>query len=112
MNENTICPRCNGTADECNRDCTCGHCGHHDCSGGCSPNSVLGYRRLFATAVEVGCPPVAHGDADLSRIRVTAPATLEEYDRLHAELEVKRAERKAKRDRIEGVVGLAGLGAL
>lgn len=68
--------------------------------------------RLFATAAELGAPPVAHGDADLSRIRVTAPATLEEYTRLHAELEATRAVRKAKHDRIEGVGDLGRLGAL
>lgn len=68
-------------------------------------------RRLFATAAELGVPPVAHGDADLSRIRVTTPATLAEYERLHAELEARRAERKAARDRIEGTGDLSRLGA-
>lgn len=69
-------------------------------------------RRLFATAAELGAPPVGHGDADLSRIRVTTPATLAEYHRLHAELEARRAERKAARDRIEGMGDLSRLGAL
>lgn len=58
--------------------------------------------RLFATAAELGVPPVSPRDADLSRIEFKAPATLEEYNRLHAELEAKHAERKARRDRIEG----------
>lgn len=60
--------------------------------------------RLFPSAAELGAPPVAHGDADLSRILVTVPATLEEYLRLHAELEAIRAERKAKRDLIDGAL--------
>lgn len=68
--------------------------------------------RLFRTAAELGVPPVSPRDADLSRIEVTAPATVEEYDRLHAELEEKHAERKAKRDRIEGAADLSRLGAL
>jgi hypothetical protein len=62
---------------------------------------------LFPTAAELGVPPVAFLDGDVSRIEVTVPASIEEYERLHAQLEAKRT---AKRKRVEGSV--AGLGTL
>lgn len=60
---------------------------------------------LFPTAVELGVPPVNPADGDLSRIRVLDRDSPEGQEELH-----KRAERKAKRDLVEGSV--ARLGAL
>lgn len=54
---------------------------------------------LFPAGAELGVPPVSPMDADLSRIRVSAPETMEEYERLHAEMERARAERKAATER-------------
>ena len=65
-------------------------------------------RRLFATAAELGVPPVPSRDADLSRIRVLDRDSPEGQEELR-----KRAERRAKQDRIQGTVsGLSGLGSL
>ena len=66
-------------------------------------------RPLFATAAELGVPPVPYFDGDLSRIQVTAPTSLSDYERLHAERERARAERQAKRDQAEGIGELARL---
>jgi hypothetical protein len=63
--------------------------------------------RLFATAAELGVPPVAPGDADLSRIRVLDRESPEGQEELR-----KRAERKAKHDCIKGRFGMSELGSL
>ncbi len=66
--------------------------------------------RLFPTSAELGCPPVSPRDADLSRIRVLYPETMEEYDRLHQQME---ADRKARRQSVAGdLAGLVGAEAV
>lgn len=65
--------------------------------------------RLFATAAELGVPPVHPADGDLSRILTP---DIDRDSPEGQELLRTRAERKAKYDRINGTFAMPGMGAL
>lgn len=61
---------------------------------------------LFPTAAELGVPPVNFHDGDLSRIEVTYPETMEEYERLRRERDAERQAKTAKRGDFPGLTRL------
>jgi hypothetical protein len=82
------CPRCNGTPDECNQDCTCASCGAYACSGECRLNSdeILDQ---YESAMKNYYAALDSDDPVADALLVRASALYTDYDRaLQAEFDV------------------------